>query len=328
MAPHPLRLAPLLAAAAVAAAPAPAPATQWVCTPINSTQLAPGAVWRQLNCTSPAPGLPFWGVFGPLVVNVVEADLSAPGLRLLPVAAAPAAQLLPLNAMAAAGPKGLLAGINGGYFFRVDVGSFVDTVCQGKTRADALQPPAVATPNTGVGDCASVVGGAALSSNCDEPGFSRPAVLTLNGTASYVSVLHRGDAPPAGLALDSIAAGPNLVTTNASGTFIDIPSDDDNIGNILEHSANTAVGLTANGTAFLVTLDGFDGCFPLDPTCGTNAYSMAYFMRDYLGCASAMGMDQGGSTTMWVAGQGQDGIVSKSGGGPRPIFNGLFLLAE
>jgi hypothetical protein len=33
-------------------------------------------------------------------------------------------------------------------------------------------------------------------------------------------------------------------------------------------------------------------------------------------------MDQGGSTTMWVKGLG---IVSKSGGGPRPIFAGLFV---
>ena len=34
------------------------------------------------------------------------------------------------------------------------------------------------------------------------------------------------------------------------------------------------------------------------------------------------------STTMYVAGHGEDGIVSKSGGGPRPVFNGLFLLRE
>jgi len=55
---------------------------------------------------------------------------------------------------------------------------------------------------------------------------------------------------------------------------------------------------------------------------------MAYFMKDYLGVSSAMAMDQGGSTTMYVAGHGQNGIVSKYGGGPRAIFNGLFLLAE
>jgi len=216
-----------LAAAAVTSAVA---APSWVCVPLNSSTLAPGAVWRQLNCTLPAPGVPFWGVFGPLVVNVIEADLSNPRLRLVPVAAAPAAQLQPLNAMAAADGRNLLAGINGGYFFRVDVSTFIDGVCQGKTRADALASPSWATPNAGVGDCASVAAGVALSSNCDEPGFSRPAILSINGTSSYISVLHRGDQPPAGLALDAVSAGPNLVTTNATGTFVDIPSDDDNIG--------------------------------------------------------------------------------------------------
>ena len=64
-----------------------------------------------------------------------------------------------------------------------------------------------------------------------------------------------------------------------------------------------------------------------DPRCGINAFSMAYFFRDYLGVASAFGMDQGGSTTMFVKGQGTDGIVSNPGDGARPIFTGLFLAA-
>ena len=39
-------------------------------------------------------------------------------------------------------------------------------------------------------------------------------------------------------------------------------------------------------------------------------------------------MDQGGSTTMWVKGQGADGIVSHAGGGTRNINSGLFLLQD
>ena len=142
----------------------------------------------------------------------------------------------------------------------------------------------------------------------------------------------------------------------------------DNIGNIYEHAANTGVGIAANGTAvsthgtcrglfrrahtrealeisisvchpavscplpsnaqFLATFDGYDGCPEADSTCGTNAYTLGYFFKDYLGVAHAMGMDQGGSTTMWLS--GGRGVVSKSStdGGVRPVFNGLFLVRD
>ena len=260
----------LVAAASLALSAAQ---STWSCTTLNTSTLVQGVVWTRANCTS--PDVPFWGRMGPLIVNMVAADLRLPSIRLSPLVANATAQLQPLNAIARNNASlNVQAGINGGYFYRVDVGSFIDGVCQGKTKADAEAPVSKSTPNTGVGDCATVISGAALSSNCDEPGYSRPAVLTINGTSSYVSVLHRGDVPPAGLTLDSLSAGPNLVTTNASGTFVDIPSDDDNIGNILEHAANTGVGFAANGTAYLVAFDGADSCFFADPTCGTNCFTM------------------------------------------------------
>ncbi len=76
-----------------------------------------------------------------------------------------------------------------------------------------------------------------------------------------------------------------------TGSYINIPADDDNLGNIFEHSANTGVGLAGNGTVYMVTFDGNDSCL-FDPRCGINAFSMAYFFKDYLGVASAFGMDQ------------------------------------
>jgi hypothetical protein len=261
-----------------------------------------------------------FGRAGPLNVSFLSVDLTQPSLRLVPVVNA---TLATVEAMAAAQPtRKLLGGINGGYFWRVDSTSFFDGVCVGKSRAEALAPPSTATPNTGVGDGAVVAQGSLLASNCDLPGYSRPAVLTLNGAASRIDVVHRGNAPPAGLALDSLAAGPNLVSSNASGSFLDIPSDDDNIGNILEHSANTAVGLYANGTAILVTTDGVDGCSGLDATCGANAFTLGYLMKDFFLVASAMGCDQGGSTTMWVRG---GGTVTNPGQGVRNIFSALFV---
>lgn len=115
--------------------------------------------------------------------------------------------------------------VNGGYFWRLDVKTFFDGVClgmcapalacgtpercdsSGKNRSDAMEPPSFSEPNYGVGDCSVVADGVALASNCDCPGFSRPVVMTINGTASRLDILTRGALPPAGLALDSTSAG-------------------------------------------------------------------------------------------------------------------------
>jgi hypothetical protein len=289
--------------------------TQWACTPSLSpaTPTAPlpaGLTFAQLVCTSSA--IPLFGRSGPINVSVVAVDLTRPALRLVPVANASLAQL---DAMAAALPaRRLWAGINGGYFWRLDSKSFLDGVCLGKSRAEALLPPSLSAPNQGVGDGAVVAGGVLLAASCNCVGYSRPALLSINGSASRIDVQGRGAVPLFGTALDSLAAGPNLVSVNASGPYLDIPADDDNIGNILEHSANTALGLLANGTALLVTVDGFDGCSGLDATCCTNAFTLAYLMKDFFGVASALGMDQGGSTSMFVRGAG---IVSNPGQGVR-----------
>jgi hypothetical protein len=108
---------------------------------------------------------------------------------------------------------------------------------------------------------------------------------------------------------------------------IAIPPHDQNFANVYEHSANTGVGFrtSSSGTreVVMVTTDGHDNCDKADTTCGTNAFTLAHLMRDAFDVDTAMGMDQGGSTTMWVDGKG---VVSNSGGGARPIFSGLFLV--
>ena len=76
----------------------------------------------------------------------------------------------------------------------------------------------------------------------------------------------------------------------------------------------------------MVTIDGYDGCSPLNSTCGTNAFSLGYFFKDYFNCTSAMNMDQGGSTTMFINGQPNNGIVSNPGQGPRAIASALMLV--
>lgn len=314
-----------------------AAAVEWSCETLVFKWMASGVSWSQLNCTS--SDIPFWGAQGPAIVNVVTADLSVPGVRLRPgrAQASNATQgypLQPLNEMAASQDGwNIVAGINGGYFWELNSDSFVDSVCQGKTRADAAAAPSAdpTARNLGAGDGTLVVNGTLQSSNCDCHGYNRPALLNIpdpvSGLAPSFELLSQGAANPA--VLDSLGAGPMLLQTNASGTFLAIPADDENLGNILEHAANTAVGLrNASSEVLMVTFDGYDGCSPFDNSCGFNAFVLASFLRDYLGAQSAMGCDQGGSTTMFVAGQGVEGIVSKAGGTVRPVFDGLFVTVE
>ena len=164
-------------------------ASSWNCVLINEAIIANDATWRQLNCSS--TGVPLFGPSGPTVVNVVTANLSNK-LRLVPaIASSAVGHLQPISAIAANTGLNLIAGINAGYFWRVDVSTFVDGVCQGKTRVDALQNASSTFPNYGVGDGSIVSGGALLSSNCNCSGFSRPAILTLNSSSPYINVLVR-----------------------------------------------------------------------------------------------------------------------------------------
>lgn len=54
-------------------------------------------------------------------------------------------------------------------------------------------------------------------------------------------------------------------------------------------------------------------------------------MKDYVKATTAMEMDQGGSTTLWVKGASNDGIVSDSSSkspppvSPRNLYDGLFV---
>ena len=152
-----------------------------------------------------------------------------------------------------------------------------------------------------------------------------------------MDVVQRGEQGPEDIQ-NGLGAGPNLVSVDRSSweTYIDIPEDDDNI-NIMEHAANTAVGVifdTSTGQAvkmILVTTDGSDECGRLDSSCGINATNLASLMKDHFQVHESMSMDQGGSTTMWVKqqegaeGTAGDGVVSYAGGGARNVANALFI---
>lgn len=178
----------------------------------------------------------------------------------------------------------------------------------------------MASPNHGIGDTLVRINGTLKSTNCDLLGFSHPVAFVMNGTASHLVPLRRGqqlDVP------NTLANSPLLVL---GGKFAIPPGD---LGvNRWEHSANAAVALLAGerGTmsqVVLVASDGRDGCPRSDPTCGIEAEPMAYFMLDHVGAEEAMELDQGGSTTLWVKGKG---IVNSNKSGPRKIFSGIAIM--
>jgi len=111
-------------------------------------------------------------------------------------------------------------------------------VCWTKSKAQAEQPPSENHRSFGVGDSAVVINSTIIATNCEDPGYARPAALVCDGTKSNVIVQHRGDLLPPNTAY-AIAAGPNLVSSGGSGAFVDIPLDDFNV-NIWEHASNTA----------------------------------------------------------------------------------------
>jgi exopolysaccharide biosynthesis protein len=312
----------------------------WECISLSEKTITDGVVWKVQNCTSDS------NVSAPLLkVNSIHIDLTKENVRLVAQVAPENISLGSLPTIASYNPS-LIAGINGGYFWRVDVDGFWrDNVCRGKTRKEAEQPASPDCPNCGIGDGTVIIDGVLKSSNCNCTGFNRPALLTINGEYSNITVLDKGAFVDPNIVHNAISAGPNLVSYDETtgSAFIDIPADDENVNRIV-YEASTAVGLiqsNSNGgggrvstEAILVTTDGSDSCHFNEHYCGIRCQGLASLMLEVFGVSQAMSMDQGGSTTMWIDGEGpsgKDGVVSNSdntspgGGGTRALANGLFV---
>jgi hypothetical protein len=312
--------------------------------------LLPFAAAREYHCDSTSPEalttsgsvtfsslacqkLPSRDTVTPITVSAIRIDLKAQDIRVTPLASAdPLAPLKGIDQMASDyAPRRIIAGINGGYFWRTDITPFwLDDVCRGKTRADAESPPSPDAPNNGIHDGQLVIDGKYFGSNCDKWGFSRPAIVYTPSSLSSedwdMALQSRGE-QLAGV-YSALAAGPNLVSLNATTLepYVDIPEDDDNI-NIYEHASNTAVGLIfdlktgKSKEMIFVTVDGSE-CGPFDQSCGINSKNLAHLMLDAFNVHKSISMDQGGSTTLWIEGKG---VVSNGGSGARAVANGLFI---
>jgi hypothetical protein len=220
---------------AARALPSPFDATAvstWSCTTLNESAISPDANWTRTECSGETP----LGKVGPMIFNIVRAGLSG-GLALVPAVSSATPPLQPLTLIAAEHPAAL-AGINGGYFWRVDDSTFVDNVCWTKSKAQALSAPGPDHPSCGVGDSAVVINSTIIATNCEDPGYARPAALVCDGTKSKIIVQRRAELLPPGTR-SAIAAGPNLVSSRGGSTYVDIPLDDFNV-NIWEHASNTA----------------------------------------------------------------------------------------
>jgi hypothetical protein len=305
------------------------PVSTWHCNLVSNTSLAQSVSWTKLNCTGDVhrePPFPGSLRVGPVIVNIASAELSqAPSSpKLRPAIARTALGLAPLHELAATAETPEfkpLAGVNGGYFFEVNRDDFVDDVCWGKLRRDALHNVSLSDPNAGIGDGLTIMEGRYVSSNCDKHGNSKPVAAVLDYPPHFVKLERAGRLPDG--VVWAIAAGPNLVSRNASSGISSIDIEGDNI-NILGHASSTALAI--RGREFLlVTVDAICESVEYKPTCGVDAWQFAAFLLDHMGVDSAMRMDGGGSTAMWVAGQPSEGIVSNPGRGERQIFNGIFI---
>jgi len=320
----------------------------WNCVKILEKSVVPtdkAIIWTRWNCTGKGeadtwePPFHYEWVVGPMEFNIITAQLTSPHVNVLPGLASKTTTKFGLDILpniAKEVPQAV-AGINGGYFWRLDLDFFFDGVCLGKLRSWAEEPASYDCVNCGISDNLIIINGTLEGTNCDLLGNESPVTFIANKTRSSMRILSMGEQLSTRDVQNCLSAGPNLVSWNKekkeSETYI--PATDFNV-NIWGHTANSAVGLTASDPSsgvyeqlVLATANGYDGCDRSDPTCGIEAYPMAYFMKDFVKSTIAMEMDQGGSTTLWVKGQEYNGVVSNTGKGPVPspraLNSGLFV---
>ena len=123
-------------------------------------------------------------------------------------------------------------------------------------------------------------------------GFSPPDVVLFERLAP-------GD--PWAAVSDALGAGPSLV---AAGR-VDVTRAAEGMSSYLDpRHPRTAIGARADGHVVLLTADGRTAA-----GAGVTLEELARLLRQ-LGCEQAINLDGGGSTTMWVRGQPEGGVVS------------------
>ena len=318
-------------------------------------------IWQTLTCD----GYLFSKIAGKLFprtlnINVVYAPVNDPEIQIIPYHAQTENQLakLPEIANSLSSEYTVISGINGGYFFRNDSKGFNDNICLDK---NTDRPK----PGDSMGDSLLQHHGVLHAVNCAltktlGKAFEQPrSVLVLTGAnAPYITFVDHDkaytikDKQGKEIYPDAFGAGPNLVTDgklDVSG-IPGMPSHrDENLFPTIEFSANAAVGIIndAGGKPaqfVFFTVDGNNNSFihPARNLGGMNAQEMAELMIKYLKVSNAISMDQGGSTTLYIAASDPKeyplNVVSNSDykgpGVPRDpksvrnIYDGLFIAVK
>lgn len=114
-------------------------------------------------------------------------------------------------------------------------------------------------------------------------------------------------------------SGPLLVLNNEKEQLDSVPF------NKLRHP-RTAIGIKANGNVLLLTVDGRQA-----NSAGMSLFELTKIMK-WLGCTSAINLDGGGSTALWVSGYGENGVVNHPSDnkkwdheGERKVANVIFI---
>ncbi|MEJ7556980.1 MAG: phosphodiester glycosidase family protein [Pedobacter sp.] len=146
------------------------------------------------------------------------------------------------------------------------------------------------------------VDGIVVAENRLEPSGNRAAhqqaaVLIENGKLS----VRKWDGSPT---WELEEKAPNMMVT---GPLLSIDQVEANLDsgsfNVTRHP-RTAIGIKPNGRVILLTVDGRN-----DNSAGMSLFELRNIMK-WLGCTTSINLDGGGSTTLWVAGEGENGIVN------------------
>jgi hypothetical protein len=288
----PAVLATVFAACAPIARPAPGEVRAAVpaCTSWCVDTVAAGVVWRHATLAIQDSSLET------VLVNVVDVDLSLPGVSVHPTRSRDSTYET-VSSLGGRTPSAL-AGVNGGFFLYE--GS--DDIC-GACSGGAC-PAYRASSLLQIAD-------SAFSTNCR----TARSTLGMDGRGGAKIAVIPADSAWSGMP-SAIGAGPTLVSggrPNVS-TGQDFPW-------IYQAHPRTAVAIDGRGHLLLVTVD----------SPGLTLPGLANFLAASLGAGEAMNLDGGGSTTLWIAGQGTGGVVncpSAPGCAERAVYDGLFVLTH
>lgn len=284
-------------------------------------------IWVKLQCQGVSP-LGFSKRSrdtGVLTMNIVDANLADAHTFVKPTignANAKHAYRSTLLEQASAYPNAV-AGINGGYF-RKRVGRR-DENCIRRPLNTPLD-----TPNH-VGEGLLVIDHQVYSTNCNGGVLSevgRSSLIQDATTKQWRIERVKHDTVPANT-LNAIGAGPGLIQTIAGKPQIQITWE--GILSTLEFSANVAVILATdkqgNQHMLFFTVDGIDREYGMTSIGMTNFIYNKIPSLFGLRLVSAMSMDQGNSTTLFVK-NAKNHIASVTGrnGLIREIYDGLFIV--